>query len=103
MPIKFGKTTKQVDRQTKKVSIVHEYMKSQSIDQELIETYNKEGTRPKLRQKVKNEIIRRNKLGKSNVIFKREEIKDFFWGKIAEFFGYELVRSKRRERSLYCR
>ena len=50
-------------------------MKSQSIDT-LIETYNKEGTRPKLRQKVKNEIVRRNKLGKSNVIFKREEIKD---------------------------
>ena len=79
MPIKFGKTTKQVDRQTKKVSIVHEYMKSQSIDT-LIETYNKEGTRPKLRQKVKNEIIRRNKLGKSNVIFKREEIKDGLLG-----------------------
>ena len=79
MPIKFGKTTKQVDRQTKKVSIVHEYMKSQSIDT-LIETYNKEGTRPKLRQKVKNEIVRRNKLGKSNVIFKREEIKDAFLG-----------------------
>ncbi len=37
MPVKFGKTSKQVDRQTKKVTIVHEYMKSQSIDT-LIET-----------------------------------------------------------------
>ena len=41
MPIKFGKTTKQVDRQTKKVSIVHEYIKCKSI-QELIDAYNKE-------------------------------------------------------------
>ena len=72
MPIKFGKTTKQVDRQTKKVSIVHEYIKCKSI-QELIDAYNKEGTKPKLRQKVKNEIVRRNKLGKSNVKFKRGE------------------------------
>ena len=68
MPVKFGKTSKQVDRQTKKVTIVHEYMKSQSIDT-LIETYNKEGTKPKLKQKVKNEIVRRNKLGLSNVVF----------------------------------
>jgi|TARA_B100000212_G_C27378087_1_gene535610 Cu/Ag efflux protein CusF len=68
MPVKFGKTSKQVDRQTKKVTIVHEYMKSQSIDT-LIETYNKEGTKPKLKQKVKNEIVRRNKLGLSNIVF----------------------------------
>jgi len=68
MPVKFGKTSKQVDRQTKKVTIVHEYMKSQSIDT-LIEAYNKEGTKPKLKQKVKNEIVRRNKLGLSNVVF----------------------------------
>ena len=68
MPVKFGKTSKQVDRQTKKVTIVHEYMKSQSIDT-LIDTYNKEGTRPKLKQKVKNEIVRRNKLGLTNIVF----------------------------------
>ena len=68
MPVKFGKTSKQVDRNTKKVTVVHEYMKSQSIDT-LIETYNKEGTKPKLKQKVKNEIVRRNKLGLSNVVF----------------------------------
>ena len=68
MPVKFGKTSKQVDRNTKKVTVVHEYMKSQSIDT-LIETYNKEGTKPKLKQKVKNEIVRRNKLGLSNIVF----------------------------------
>ena len=68
MPVKFGKTSKLVDRNTKKVTVVHEYMKSQSIDT-LIETYNKEGTKPKLKQRVKNEIVRRNKLGLSNVVF----------------------------------
>tara|TARA_B100002019_G_scaffold44394_1_gene37220 strand:+ start:555 stop:791 length:237 start_codon:yes stop_codon:yes gene_type:complete len=68
MPVKFGKTSKLVDRNTKKVTVVHEYMKSQSIDT-LIETYNKEGTKPKLKQKVKNEIVRRNKLGLSNIVF----------------------------------
>ena len=72
MPAKYKKTEKKIDRQTKKVSIVHEYIKCKSI-QELIDAYNKEGTKPKLRQKVKNEIVRRNKLGKSNVKFKRGE------------------------------
>ena len=43
-------------------------MKCQSIDT-LIDTYNKEGTKPKLKQKVKNEIVRRNKLGLSNIVF----------------------------------
>ena len=69
MPVKFGKTSKQVDRNTKKVTIVHEYMKVKSND-ELIETYNKDGQKPKLKQKVKNEIVRRNKLGLSNIVFK---------------------------------
>lgn len=69
MPVKFGKTSKQVDRNTKKVSVVHEYMKVKSND-ELIEAYNKDGQKPKLKQKVKNEIVRRNKLGLSNIVFK---------------------------------
>lgn len=69
MPVKFGKTSKQVDRNTKKVTIVHEYMKTKSND-ELIEAYNKDGQKPKLKQKVKNEIVRRNKIGLSNIVFK---------------------------------
>ena len=69
MPVKFGKTSKQVDRNTKKVTVVHEYMKVKSND-ELIEAYNKDGQKPKLKQKVKNEIVRRNKLGLSNIVFK---------------------------------
>ena len=67
MPIKYGKTEKRIDRQTKKVSIVHDYMKCKS-NAELIEAYNKP-VKPKLRQKVKNEIVRRNRIGKSNIVF----------------------------------
>ena len=67
MPIKYGKTEKRIDRQTKKVSIVHDYMKCKS-NAELLEAYNKP-VKPKLRQKVKNEIVRRNKLGLSNIVF----------------------------------
>ena len=57
MPIKYGKTSKQVDRNTKKVTIVHDYIKCKSTA-ELIEAYNKPVI-PKLRQKVKNELVRR--------------------------------------------
>lgn len=67
MPVKFGKTTIQIDRNTKKKSISHEYMKQKTID-ELVEFYN-ENKKPKLKRKVKIEIERRNKLGKSNIIF----------------------------------
>lgn len=79
MPVKFGKSVANFNRTTKKTTIVHDYMKCKSVE-ELIEAFNKEGTRPKLRQKVKNEIVRRNKLGLSNVIFKSEEIKDELLG-----------------------
>tara|TARA_A100001011_G_scaffold339038_1_gene370248 strand:- start:8447 stop:8668 length:222 start_codon:yes stop_codon:yes gene_type:complete len=57
MPVKFGKTQTIVNRNTKKVTIVHEYMKCKST-QELIDAYNKPVI-PKLRQKVKNELVRR--------------------------------------------
>tara|TARA_B100001939_G_scaffold334066_1_gene334661 strand:+ start:405 stop:611 length:207 start_codon:yes stop_codon:yes gene_type:complete len=67
MPIKFGKTEKRIDRQTKKVTIVHNYMKCKT-NNELIEAYNKP-VKPKLRQKVKNEIVRRNKKGLANIVF----------------------------------
>ena len=68
MPVKFGKSQVRVDRQTKKVTIEHEYMKCKS-NAELIDAYNKDGTKPKLRQKVKNEIVRRNKIGLANIVF----------------------------------
>jgi hypothetical protein len=60
MPIKYGKTSKQVDRNTKKVTTVHEYMKCKST-QELIDAYNKPVI-PKLRQKVKNELVKRGEV-----------------------------------------
>lgn len=60
MPIKFGKTSKQVDRNTKKVTTVHEYIKCKST-QELIDAYNKPVI-PKLRQKVKNELVKRGEV-----------------------------------------
>lgn len=69
MPVKFGKTSSSYDRATGKTSLVHDYMKCKS-NAELIEAYNKDGTKPKLRQKVKNEIVRRNKKGLSNIVFK---------------------------------
>ena len=67
MPVKFGQSVKKQDRQTKKTWIEHDYMKFKS-NAELIEAYNKPVI-PKLRQKVKNEIVRRNKLGLSNIVF----------------------------------
>lgn len=74
MPVKFGKTSKNYDRATKKTTTVHDYMKTKS-NEELIEAYNKPVI-PKLRQKVKNEIVRRNKLGLANVVFKVPEKSD---------------------------
>lgn len=68
MPVKFGKSQVKVDRNTKKKTIEHEYIKCKS-NADLIEAYNKENTKPKLRQKVKNEIVRRNKIGLANIVF----------------------------------
>ena len=57
MPIKFGPTSKQIDRQTKRVNIVHDYMKCKS-NADLIEAYNKP-VKPKLRQKVIRKVYTR--------------------------------------------
>jgi len=67
MPVKFGKTSVQIDRNTKKKTIVHDYMKTKT-NQELMDAYNKPVI-PKLRQKVKNEIVRRSKKGLANIVF----------------------------------
>lgn len=58
MPVKFGKSVAVRDRNTGKTTIQHDYMKCKPTG-ELIEVFNKDGTRPKLRQKVKNELVRR--------------------------------------------
>ena len=58
MPIKLGKSHKTIDRATKKVTVHHPYIKKFS-KQELIEKYNNSNTRPRDKQKIKNELVRR--------------------------------------------
>ena len=58
MPIKFGKSQTIKDRNTGKTTIKHEYMKTQS-KQTLIEKYNNSNTTGRLKQKIKNELVRR--------------------------------------------
>jgi len=69
MPIKFSKSSNRYDRVTGKTTVEHDYMKCKS-NADLIEAYNKEGQKPKLRQKVRQEIERRNKIGQSRIVFK---------------------------------
>ena len=75
MPIKFGKTSRQYDRMTNKTTLVYDYMKCKS-NADLIEAYNKDGIKRKLRAKVRVEIDRRNKLGLSNIIFTAQPIEN---------------------------
>ena len=58
MPIKLGKSHKQIDRVTKKVTVINPYIKLFS-KQELIEKYNNPSTRKKDKQKIKNELVKR--------------------------------------------
>ena len=58
MPIKLGKSHKTVDRATKKVTVYHPYIKVMS-KKELIEKFNNSNTRPRDKQKIKNELVRR--------------------------------------------
>lgn len=67
-PVKFGKSHVNVDRATKKTTIVHDYMKNKT-NAELIEAYNSSSTIPKKKRKIKNEIQRRNKIGLANIVF----------------------------------
>lgn len=58
MPTKFSKSFKSIDKVTKKLSLVHDYMKGKSKD-ELFETINKDGVNKKLRAKCIRELDRR--------------------------------------------
>ena len=59
MPIKYDTpTSKQIDRQTKKVNIVHDYMKCKS-NEDLIEAYKP--VKPKLRQRSKRNCKKKQK------------------------------------------
>ena len=58
MPIKLRPSVKKVDRNTKKVTIEHTYIK-QIDKKELFEMLNKEFTPNKIKQKIRNELDRR--------------------------------------------
>ena len=58
MPTKLRPSVKRVDRNTKKVTIEHSYIK-QTPKKELFELLNKGTTVPKVKQKIQNELVRR--------------------------------------------
>lgn len=58
MPIKLSKSVAVRNRQTGKITIEHNYIHTVS-KKELIEKYNNSNTRPKDKQKIKNELVRR--------------------------------------------
>ena len=57
MPIKFSPSFKEFNKQTKSVSIKHDYIKNKT-KQELIDYINN-GQKPKIKQKCRNELTRR--------------------------------------------
>ena len=61
MPIKLKPSQTVRDKKTGKLLTEHYYIKNIN-DLELIKIFNKESTKPKVRQKVRNEIARRKKL-----------------------------------------
>ena len=67
MPIKFGKTGRDYDNRTGKTSVVYNYMKCKSKS-DLIEAFNNERTKPKLRAKIRIELVRRG-----GVVFNNKE------------------------------
>ena len=58
MPTKFKPSAVTKDRATGKLKTEHYYMKSQSQDT-LFDELNKDSTKPKLKQKIRNELVRR--------------------------------------------
>ncbi len=58
MPMKFRPSQVVKDRQTGKTRVQHSYMKCTST-KELLETLEKSNTQPKLKQKIRNELVRR--------------------------------------------
>ena len=58
MPTKLKPSSKNYDRQTKKTTVKHYYIKGISRG-ELVSLYNEERTKPKLKQKILNELTRR--------------------------------------------
>jgi hypothetical protein len=59
MPTKFKQSQQTRDRQTGKYTTTHYWIKGISKE-ELIESLNKDSTKPKLKQKIRNELARRS-------------------------------------------
>ena len=58
MPIKFKPDAKEYSRATGKTTTTRYYIKSIS-KKELFEALNNHNTKPKVKQKIKNELVRR--------------------------------------------
>ena len=58
MPTKLRPSGRNYDRMTKKTTIVHYWIKGIS-KKELFEELNKESTKPKVKAKIRNELVRR--------------------------------------------
>lgn len=59
MPVKFKESSKiLVNRAANKHKTVHYYLRNTSTS-DILEAYQKENTKPKLRQKYKNELVAR--------------------------------------------
>jgi hypothetical protein len=58
MPTKFKSSMTDRDRSTGKTKTVHHYMKTQSVS-DLKEALESSNTQPKLKQKIRNELVRR--------------------------------------------
>ena len=58
MPTKYKPSILKIDRNTKKTTIEHFYVKSLSVEK-LFEMLNNSTTKPKNKQKFRNELVRR--------------------------------------------
>ena len=58
MPTKFKPSAKTYSRATGKTTVVHHYIR-QISQKELFEELNKHNTKPKVKQKIRNELTRR--------------------------------------------
>lgn len=62
MPIKYRRSQKKRNKNTAKISVEHFYIKAVSTEK-LNEMLVNENTPKKLKQKIKNQIVKRNKTG----------------------------------------
>lgn len=58
MPTKYKESAVKVDRATKKVTIEHFYIKQLS-QKAAFEMLNNDNTKPKVKRKIRNELVRR--------------------------------------------